>query len=133
MLNCLGRFYFRVVKSVSRAGLKPPSAAFSQVHASAGLEPQAQVAPQTDAFSVDARSHVHWPAGLARHEQRGPCTVFSDDALPQLHWRADCLPQEQVAFCAQMHSAPSLVQQVEALVMAMMKNAGMEEIGRAHV
>lgn len=105
------------------AGLKPPSLAFSHVHASAyasasqeqqldepallgaagrldlpaGLEPQAQVAPDRDAFSVAALSQVHPPAGLARHEHRAPTTTFSEDALSQLQLRADCLPHEHVA------------------------------------
>lgn len=89
-----------VVKSISLEGLKPPSLAFSQVHASAGLEPHEQVAPETEAFSVDERSQVHSPAGRARHEQRGPVISFSVAFLSQEQWRADCLPQEQVAFWA---------------------------------
>lgn len=40
---------------------------------------------------------MHSPAGLARHEQRGPSTAFSLAALSQLQCRADCLPHEQVA------------------------------------
>lgn len=53
-----------VVKSVS-VGNSPPSDAFSQVQLSALLMPQAQLEPVTLAFSVDALSHVHCPAGLA--------------------------------------------------------------------
>lgn len=101
------RIYFLVVKSISLAGLKPPSAAFSQVqppktpqlasnrhrntkhHIPAGRDPQAQVEPVGVVFSVAARSHVHSPAGRARHEHRGPLTVFSEAALEHVHWRAD--------------------------------------------
>jgi hypothetical protein len=108
-----------VVKSISFAGLKPPSTAFSHVqppiweHVSttspggsvvydaanvpAGREPHAHFSPETVAFSVVARSQVHSPAGLARHEQRGPLSLFSSEALAQLQLRADCLPHEQVA------------------------------------
>lgn len=93
--------YRRVVKSISLAGLYPPSEAFSQVqppehntlapmskllygttlYIPAGREPQAQVEPATVAFSEEARSQVHSPAGRARHEQRGPATAFSLEAL----------------------------------------------------
>jgi len=52
------------VKSVSE-GRMPPSAAFSQLQASAGRAPQEHVAPVTLEFSVDARSQVHSPAGRA--------------------------------------------------------------------
>jgi len=105
--------YCLVVKSVSSSlGLKLPSAAFSQVHASAGRTPQAQ-AFSGDWFSVVARSQVHWPAGRARHEQRGPWTAFSAPAFSHVQWRADCLPHEHVACLAQTHSA-LLPQQVDA-------------------
>ena len=95
------------MKSVS-VGNSPPSAAFSQEHASAnpslaihlstlisyqnspaGLTPQAQVAPVGLTFSVELRSQVHSPAGRARHEQRGPLTVFSCAALSQVQLSAD--------------------------------------------
>ena len=43
------------------------------------------------------------------HEHRAPWIVFSWAALSQIHCMAPCLPQEQVAFCAQTHSSlPSL-------------------------
>lgn len=115
-----GAVYFLVVKSISLAGLYPPSAAFSQVqpsrigvshiifkvsayalgagrHILAGREPQAHVEPLGVTFSVAALLHVHSPAGRARHEHRGPWTLFSVVDLAQLQLRADCLPQEQVA------------------------------------
>lgn len=77
--------YLRVVKSTSLAGLKSPSAAFSQVQASAGRTPQAQVAPAGRTFSVAARWQVHSPAGRARHEQRAPVWMaFSVAALSQV-------------------------------------------------
>lgn len=103
-----------VVKSISFAGLKPPSAAFSHVQPPTmvsrqslqaskdgvpeGREPQGQVEDSArGAFSLAARSQVHSPAGRARHEQRGPDTVFSVEALAQLQLRAEFWPQEQVA------------------------------------
>jgi len=92
-----------------------PSAAFSQVQASAGRTPQAQaLAASGFLFSVAARSQVQSPAGRARHEQRAPSTAFSDAALSHVQCRADCLPHEHVACWAQRHSA-LLPQQVEAL------------------
>lgn len=69
-------------------------------HLPAGRTPQAHALTPTAmgfVFSVEARSHVHSPAGRARHEQRGPETEFSVAALSQLQWRADSLPQEHVA------------------------------------
>ena len=62
-----------------------------------GREPQAHSSPAGFLFSVAARSHVHSPAGRARHEQRAPVTVFSVAALSQEQLRADRLPHEQVA------------------------------------
>ena len=114
-----------MVKSVSFSeGLKPPSAAFSQVQASgkegqvgqleeqagsgrhleshnvpAGRTPHAQGSAGF-LFSVSARSQVHWPAGRARQEQRAPSTLFSVLDLSQVQWRAHCLPHEQVACLA---------------------------------
>ena len=75
--------------------------------------PQAHAAPFTLAFSVFARSHVHSPAGRARHEQRAPSTLFSVFALLQLHAMAGCLPQEQVAFFWQLQLPGVRPQQVE--------------------
>lgn len=75
---------YRVVKSISLAGLKEPSAAFSQVQASAGREPHEHAEPEKE-FSEAARSQVHSPAGRARHEHRGPLMVFSAVALAQVH------------------------------------------------
>jgi len=66
----------------------------------AGLAPHTHEAPEGFWFSVLARSQVHCPAGRARHEQRGPSTLFSAAALSQVQWRADCLPHEQVACLA---------------------------------
>lgn len=90
------------VKSIS-PGSKPLSAAFSQVHDPASLLPQAQAEPIGVWFSVAARSQVHSPAGRARHEQRGPVTMFSEDALSQVQFKADFWPQLQVALEAQTH------------------------------
>lgn len=104
--------YFLVVKSIS-LGLYPPSAAFSQVQAPAGLEPHAQLLSGFT-FSVDALSQVHSPAGRARQEQRGPVVVFSLEALSHEQFRADCLPQEHLACWAQTQVSP-LPQQVEGL------------------
>jgi len=53
-----------VVKSVS-VGNSPPSEARSHVQLSALLFPHEHVDPVTLAFSVAARSQVHWPAGRA--------------------------------------------------------------------
>jgi len=103
--------YLEVVKSVS-VGRRPPSEAFSQVQASAGLAPQEQTEPLGAAFSVEALSHVQDPAGRARHEQRGPVTSFSVLALSQLHWRADFSPQEHLAWEAQTQPWPLLPQHV---------------------
>lgn len=105
---------YLVVKSISLAGLNPPSAAFSHVHPPTivsrqsfqaskdgvpeGREPHGHVDDSTSgAFSLFARSQVHSPAGRARHEQRGPETVFSLDDLAQLQLRAEFWPHEQVA------------------------------------
>lgn len=85
------------MKSVS-VGRSPPSVAFSQVQASAGLAAQAQRAPDGVSFSVEERSQLQAPAGRARHEQRGPVTAFSLEALPQVQLRADCSPQEHLAW-----------------------------------
>lgn len=76
--------------------------------------PQAHFSPAGSTFSVAARSQVHSPAALARHEHRAPATVFSVEALLQLQARADCLPQEQVACWAQTQ-ASDLPQQVVGL------------------
>jgi len=103
--------YALVVKSIS-LGLIPPSVAFSQVQASAGLAPQEQRDPAGVEFSVAARSQVHAPAGRARHEQRGPSTAFSVAAFPQVQWRADFSPQEHLAWVAQTHPSPLFPQQV---------------------
>ena len=98
--------YFRVVKSVSLAfpgatGVGSVAAAEerSQVHELRGRAPQAHAAAAsaTAAFSRAALSHVHCPAGRARHEHRGPTTAFSAAALSHVQCSADCLPQEQVA------------------------------------
>lgn len=78
-----GAAYALVVKSIS-LGFKPPSVAFSQVQASAGLAPQEQSDPAGVEFSVAARSQVHSPAGRARQEQRAPLTEFSISAFPQV-------------------------------------------------
>jgi len=103
--------YLEVVKSIS-FGFTPPSAAFSQVQASAGRAPQEQSEPLGVEFSVVARSQVQAPAGRARHEQRGPSTLFSEAALPQVQLRADCSPQEHLAWAAQTQPSPLLPQQV---------------------
>lgn len=50
-------------------------------HEPRGRLPQEQVAPEIEEFSLLDLSQVHWPAGRARHEQRGPETAFSRDAL----------------------------------------------------
>jgi len=84
------------VKSVSVAS-RSPSTDFSQVQASAGLAPQEHNEPEGVEFSVLARSQVQDPAGRARHEHRGPVTVFSVSALPQEQFRADFSPQEHFA------------------------------------
>lgn len=115
------------VKSIS-VGNNPPSAAFSHVQLSLDRIPHAHVVPAGLTFSLDARSQVHWPAGLApggerqhrsdrncnpsvvsrggeagdlRHEHRAPVRVFSVVFLSQVQFMADCLPQEQVALEAQ--------------------------------
>lgn len=62
------------------------------------------------AFSEAARSQVQSPAGLALQEHRGPATLFSDVALSQVQWRADCLPQEQVAFWAELYNVSPIHQ-----------------------
>lgn len=72
---------------------------------SALLCPQAQVDPVTWAFSDPARSHVHCPAGRARHEHLAPATVFSAVLRSQVQCMADCLPQEHVAFWAQTQAS----------------------------
>ena len=85
-------------------------------HILAGREPQAHVEPLGVTFSVADLLHVHSPAGRARHEHRGPWTVFSVVDLAQLQLRADCLPQEQVACWAQAHSSLPWRQHVAGLV-----------------
>lgn len=91
-------FDYFVVKSISFGfGFE---LACSQVQDPAGREPQAQALPLTGAFSLDALSQVHWPAGRARHEHRAPLNSFSVEAFSQLHARADFWPQEQVACLA---------------------------------
>ena len=109
------------VKSVS-PGSNPPSLAFSHEQLASALLPHAQAFPLTDAFSVDARSQVHSPAGRApmvcisfatpwvglekdlRQLHLAPEMLFSVAFFSQLQFMADCLPHEQVAFSAQMHS-----------------------------
>ena len=71
------------VKSVS-PGRSPALGFFSHVQASSDLFPQAQAEPFGVLFSVAARSHVHSPAALRRHEHLGPVTVFSVAAFSQL-------------------------------------------------
>jgi hypothetical protein len=51
-------------------------------------------------FSAAALSQVHWPAGRARHEHRGPVSSFSAAALAQVQCRAEFWPHEQVACLA---------------------------------
>ena len=91
--------YLEVVKSVS-VGRSPPSAAFSQVQASAERAAQAQRSPLGVWFSVVARSQVQAPAGRARHEQRGPVILFSEADLAQVQLKADFSPQEHLAWVA---------------------------------
>lgn len=74
----------------------------SRANSPAALDPHWQVDPAGLTFSEVARSQVHSPAGRARHEQRGPVTLFSAVAFSQLQWRADCLPQEHLACWAVM-------------------------------
>jgi hypothetical protein len=106
--------YFLVVKSISfSAGLYPPSAALSHVHASAGLAPQEQVAPTTVEFSFAALSQLHSPAGRARQEHRAPVIVFSEAALSQVQLRADCLPHEQVACLASLNVSLSITEAMD--------------------
>jgi hypothetical protein len=93
-------FYFLVVKSISFSFAL--EVARSHVQELAGRAPHSQVVPVGGAFSLGALSHVHCPAGRARHEHRAPVRVFSVEALLQLQLRADCWPQEQVACLAMM-------------------------------
>ena len=70
--------YFLVVKSISLGlAASPPEVDLSQVQASAGRTPQAQVEPLTGSFSLEALSQLHSPAGRARHEHRAPLSLFS--------------------------------------------------------
>jgi hypothetical protein len=118
--------YFLVVKSIScSAGLNLASTAFSQVHASikswvsrvpvqshprrnvlAGRTPQAHFSPSGVLFSAAALVQLHWPAGRARHEHRGPEILFSSSAFSHLQWRADSLPHEHFACLASRLSVP---------------------------
>ena len=78
--------------------------------------PQEQVSPDGLAFSSEARSQVHSPAGLARHEHRGPAILFSVSAFSQLQSRAERLPHEQVDFAAHAQPSEERPQHVAGLV-----------------